>query len=172
MITIKDKKNCCGCWACADACAHKAITMTEDFEGFRYPVVDEDKCVDCGLCDKVCPIINVEAEQPKAQRGYLLQHRDIDVLRDSTSGGAFTALGQWVISQGGVVFGAAFTDGWQVRHVMVDTEDGLSRFRNSKYVQSQIGDVYKECKKILSGGKTCSLLRYSLPNRRLASLSA
>lgn len=152
MIEIKDKKDCCGCWACADICAKKAITMTEDFEGFRYPVVDEDLCVECGLCEKACPVLNVHKDEPKEQYSYLLQHKDAEILKDSTSGGAFTALGQWVISHGGVVFGAAFTDDWTVQHTMVDTVDGLGRFRNSKYVQSQIGNSYIECKKQLIGG--------------------
>ena len=151
MIAIKDKKDCCGCWACENACPKHCIEMKEDFEGFRYPVVDEEACIDCGLCEKVCPILNVEKEKPFAQTAFLLQHKDKQVLTESTSGGAFTALGEWVISQGGVVFGAAFTDGFVVKHVMVDKVEDLRRFRNSKYVQSQIGDSYSICKEKLRG---------------------
>ena len=168
MITIKDKKDCCGCWACDNVCPKHCIEMKEDFEGFRYPVVDEEACIDCGLCEKVCPILNVEKEKPFAQNGFLLQHKDKQVLRESTSGGAFTALGEWVISQGGVVFGAAFTDGFVVKHIMVDKVEDLRRFRNSKYVQSQIGDSYSKCKEILRGGKTSLVQWDSLPNRRVA----
>lgn len=149
MITIKDKKDCCGCWACENVCPKHCIGMKEDFEGFRYPVVDEDMCIDCGLCEKVCPIMNVEEETPFVQKAYLLQHKDKQVLMESTSGGAFTALGEWVISQGGVVFGAAFTDGFVVKHVMVDKVEDLKRFRNSKYVQSLISDSYSKCKEML-----------------------
>lgn len=152
MIEIKDKKDCCGCWACENACPKHCISMVEDEEGFRYPQMDMDTCIDCHLCEKVCPILNVEKEKPFAQTAFLLQHKDKQVLRESTSGGAFTALGEWVISQGGVVFGAAFTDDFEVRHVMVDKVEELKKFRNSKYVQSQIEDTYLKCKEMLRGG--------------------
>lgn len=157
MITVKDKKDCCGCWACENVCPKKCIEMKEDFEGFRYPVVDEEACIDCGLCERVCPILQLGEEKPFLQTAYLLQHKDKGVLRESTSGGAFTALGEWVISQGGVVFGAAFTDGFVVKHVMVDKVEDLRRFRNSKYVQSLVGDSYRKCEEMLRGGVVCVL---------------
>ena len=166
MIEIQDKKDCCGCWACENACPKHCISMVEDEEGFRYPQMDMDTCIDCHLCEKLCPILNVEEEKPFAQTAFLLQHKDKQVLTESTSGGAFTALGEWVISQGGVVFGAAFTDDFEVRHVMVDKVEELKKFRNSKYVQSQIGDSYLKCKEMLRGA---SLVQwYSLPDRRSA----
>lgn len=149
MITIKDPKDCCGCWACENVCTQRCISMNEDREGFLYPVIDKNDCIDCGLCEKVCPVMNVEHEKYFEQNAYLVQHKDEMVLRESTSGGVFTALGEWIISKGGVVFGAAFTDGFVVRHVMVDNVEGLSIFRNSKYVQSQIGDSYLKCRELL-----------------------
>lgn len=84
--------------------------MVEDKEGFRYPQVDKDTCIDCHLCEKVCPIINVKPEEEKSQKGYLLQNKDTKVLAESTSGGAYTAIAKYVLKQGGVVFGAALNE--------------------------------------------------------------
>lgn len=153
MIEIKDKKDCCGCWACHNACPKHCIEMTEDSEGFSYPTVDKDVCIDCGLCEKVCPVINAEKEQPKAQKAFLLQHKDERILQESTSGGAFTAIATWVISQGGVVFGAAYNEALQVEHRYVEKAEDLRIFRNSKYVQSQVGDAYREAKALLNQGR-------------------
>jgi len=153
MIDIKDKKDCCGCWACFNACPKRCIAMEEDAEGFRYPQVNMEVCIDCGLCEKVCPIINAEAENPKPQKAFLLQHKDEQVLRESTSGGAFTAIAMWVIRRGGVVFGAAYDDNLQVVHKSVESVEDLRIFRNSKYVQSYVGDAYRETLAFLKAGR-------------------
>lgn len=101
MIHIEDKKECCGCWACYNACPKHCIGMKEDEEGFRYPVVDASLCIDCGLCEKVCPVIHADkADTPHAQQGFLAQHKDEDIRKESTSGGAFTAIASWIIRQG------------------------------------------------------------------------
>ena len=153
MIEVKDKKDCCGCWACENACPKSCISMVEDHEGFRYPRVDKDVCIDCGLCEKVCPIINVKAETVKPQRGYLLQNKDERVLAESTSGGAFSAIASYVIEQGGVVFGAALNEDNEARHIFVESVDELLRFRNSKYVQCLIGGCYAKAKEFLKKGR-------------------
>lgn len=102
MIQIKDKKDCCGCGACMNACPHKCIDMVPDEEGFLYPFVDATKCVNCNLCEKVCPIINVKPDKPFAQTAYVMQHKDEQVRHESTAGGAFTAIAEWFIQQGGI----------------------------------------------------------------------
>lgn len=153
MIEIKDKKDCCGCWGCADICPVHCITMQEDEEGFRYPVVDKDKCITCNRCEKVCPIINVKPEVKKEQYCYILQHKNKQILSESTSGGAFTAIASWIIEQGGVVFGAGYDEKLQVVHQYVETVDGLKKFRNSKYVQSLIGKTYNQVRDFLEKGK-------------------
>lgn len=155
MIVIDDKKKCCGCWACANVCPKQCIKMEEDEEGFRYPQIDLSTCVDCGLCEKVCPIIHAEkADNPKEQFGYLAQHKDDNVRRESTSGGAFTALATWIIDQGGIVFGAGFYKGTLiVKHQAVESIEDFAIFRNSKYIQSQVGDSYKKVEEYLKNGR-------------------
>lgn len=164
MISIKNKEDCCGCSACAQICAKDCITMQMDKEGFRYPVVDSSLCVNCGLCEKACPIINEEPEQVnEKQTAFLLQLKDERIRKESTSGGAFTAISNWVLDHGGCVYGARLTyqkdscgsegNGWFVLHCKVDDKDGLSSFRNSKYVQSDLGNCFREIKELLKANR-------------------
>ena len=153
MITIKDKKDCCGCGACAQVCAKHCITMTEDNEGFLYPEVDSTNCVECGMCEKICPIINVKPEEKKRQRGFLFQHGDETIRKQSTSGGAFTAIATQTLADGGVVFGATFGKEFNVHHIYIERTNDLQLFRNSKYVQSDMGDSYRQCRDFLKQGR-------------------
>ena len=154
MIQISEKKDCCGCSACTQVCPKECIEMHSDHEGFLYPQVNVKNCIDCRLCEKVCPNLNVEPEQQESQTAHLLQINDDAVRKESTSGGAFTAIAKWIILQGGVVFGANLDiKTFEVHHQWVDNETDLSLFRNSKYVQSVIGNCYKETKEFLKGGR-------------------
>lgn len=153
MITISDKRDCCGCSACATACPKQCISMEEDNEGFLYPIIDKNKCIDCSLCEKVCPILHAKPEEKKTQRAYIVQHKDAKVLRESTSGGAFTAIAKWVLDKGGVVFGAGFNEDFEVIHQPVESYEELSKFRNSKYVQSRINGTYRQAKELLAEGR-------------------
>ncbi len=153
MIEIKDPKDCCGCWACENACPRQCISMEEDCEGFRYPHINQTSCIDCHLCEKVCPILNKVEEPIKNQKAFVVQNKDEEVLKESTSGGAFSAIANYVISKNGIVFGAAFDNNETVRHQYVDNYEDLRLFRNSKYVQSLIGNTYKEAKRFLDEGK-------------------
>ena len=155
MIHIEDKKECCGCWACYNACPKHCIGMEEDKEGFRYPTVDTSVCIDCGLCEKVCPVIHAEkTDMPHGQQGFLAQHKNEEIRKESTSGGAFTAIASWIIRQGGIVFGAGYRKGtFTVVHQGVEKEKDLAIFRNSKYVQSLIGDTFKQASDQLKAGR-------------------
>ena len=153
MIEIKDKLKCCGCTACKNICPKNAIEMIEDEEGFLYPKVDKEKCVNCGLCEKVCPIINA-SEHKKEKHAYIFQHKDDIVRRQSTSGGAFTAIAEYVIEKGGIVYGVAFDDEYNVIHTGIEKKEELYRFRNSKYVQSNPKNSFKEVKEFLNSGRT------------------
>ena len=153
MIKLIDKKDCCGCSACAQICPKKCIKMVEDNEGFLYPHVNKNSCVNCGMCERVCPIINDKPETESKQTAYVVQNKNPQILHQSTSGGAFSALACWILKQGGVVFGAAYDGKFTVCHQYVENEDDLKIFRNSKYVQSQIGNSFKIAKDFLKQGR-------------------
>jgi coenzyme F420-reducing hydrogenase beta subunit len=126
--------------------------MKSDEEGFLYPEVDKTVCNGCDLCVMVCPV-NKYAEKETRQSAFLVRHKDERILKESTSGGAFTAIAEIVLNKNGVVFGAAFDENLRVKHVCADNKDDLYRFRNSKYVQSEIGPAFKEAKEFLEQGR-------------------
>lgn len=156
MPKLVTKNKCMGCGACYNACRSDAIKMEADYTGFLYPVVDENKCIDCKLCEKACPQLSTIKDSVINPKAYIAQNKDDEIRRQSTSGGAFTAIANEVIKQGGVVFGAAFEEDYTVRHISVENEKELEKFRNSKYVQSDIGETYKSAKEyLLKGRKVC-----------------
>ncbi len=152
MIQIKDKKDCCGCHACSNACPKQCITMQADEEGFLYPIVDKETCIDCGLCEKVCPVIN-QNEPRKPLHVYAAYNKNEEIRMQSSSGGIFTLLAEAIINEGGVVFGAKFDKDWNVVHDYTETIEGIAAFRGSKYVQSTIGNTYSQAKKFLQAGR-------------------
>lgn len=153
MIEVKDKKDCCGCWACENVCSKQCIQMIEDKEGFRYPVVDVDICISCGLCEKVCPESQKKVIEPFNQRAFVVQNKDEKVLRESTSGGFFSSLALWVLRQDGVVFGCCLNKDFEAVHTFVERYEDVGQFRNSKYVQSVIGHAYSDAKRLLQNGR-------------------
>ena len=152
MIDIKEKYMCDGCHACYSVCPKDAINMEIDDEGFWYPKVDNTKCVDCNKCEKVCPILN-KTEVKSLKKAYACYNLDEDIRVKSSSGGIFTILASEIIKDDGVVFGAKFDKDFNVVHDYVEDIDGLSKFRGSKYVQSNIGDSFRQAKKFLDGGR-------------------
>ncbi|TWV64533.1 Coenzyme F420 hydrogenase/dehydrogenase, beta subunit C-terminal domain [Parabacteroides distasonis] len=152
MVDIKEKNECCGCNACVQRCPESCITMREDNEGFSYPEVDREVCIDCGLCEKVCPVIH-QGDKRKPLAVYAVKHKDDKIRLSSSSGGAFTALAESVIDEDGVVFWAKFDEDWSVFHDYTDTKEGLAAFRGSKYVQSRIGDSFKKAEYFLKAGR-------------------
>lgn len=154
MPNLAEKQLCTGCAACSNKCARHAIEMKADTTGFLYPVVSVDACVECGACTKACPIVTkiakTEADSPHA---YIMQNLDANVRSQSTSGGAFTSIAEVIIDRKGVVFGAAFSSDFVVRHQYVENKEDLEVFRNSKYVQSEIGNTYQEVKRFLADGR-------------------
>lgn len=152
MIQIKDKNNCCGCTACASVCPRKCIQMVEDNEGFKYPKVNEEQCITCGLCEKVCPIIRYKQGKQEL-KGVAVQHREKDVLYHSAAGGAFSAIAAYVIKKNGIVFGAAYNENMVVTHMAAENISDLEKFRSSKYVQSQMEDIFQRVKNELRKGR-------------------
>lgn len=154
MIEIKEKQNCCGCTACVAICPKACIEMREDSEGFLYPTVDKDNCIQCGSCERVCPILNSTPEVPFEQAAYIVQNKNEKVLQESTAGGAFTAIAKYVLKNNGIVFGVELGKDLIARHVYIEDKTELSRFRNSKYVQSCVGGgIHKQVKSFLDHGK-------------------
>ena len=119
MITIKDKKNCCGCSACVQRCPKQCISLIEEEEGFLYPLVDEEKCINCGLCEKVCPMLNLQ-EKILPKEVLAVKNPNEEERMASSSGGVFLPLAREVIKQGGVVFGAVYDEQWEVHHVYAE----------------------------------------------------
>lgn len=152
MINLSDKSQCCGCEACRTICPKHSITMQEDSEGFLYPKVNKDTCIDCGLCEKVCPILNPVNNDAEPEV-YAAINNDENIRMQSSSGGIFTLLAERVINKGGVVFGACFDKDWNVVHDYTETIDGLTRIRGSKYVQSRIGNSFNKVKSFLDEGR-------------------
>ena len=131
MISIIDKHNCCGCNACVQKCPKQCITMREDEEGFLYPSVNLDICIDCHLCETVCPCLNQEgAKEPIVC--LAAKNIDEDIRKHSSSGGIFISIAKKVIQEGGIVFGARFDDRWQVMHDFAETYEDAAAFRGSK----------------------------------------
>lgn len=156
MIKITDKVDCCGCNACGDVCAHHAITFKTDQEGFWYPEVDMQKCIDCGLCEKVCPIINVkELKKNDLPQSicYAAEHKNLEVVFDSTSGGLFSALADIMYKSGGYVGGAIFNDDFSVRQYISNDKADLPLLRSSKYLQSRLDGFYVQVRNLLKKGE-------------------
>ena len=152
MIEIKKKSECCGCTACANICPKNCIEMKEDEEGFLYPHIDKDKCINCGLCEKVCPVRNAK-ENKFSQKGYIANNLNEDVRKQSSSGGAFSAIANYILDLNGVVFGACFNDKFEVVHSFIEKREELFKFRGSKYAQSNLGDMFKKVKSFLDDGR-------------------
>lgn len=153
MIDIVKKEDCCGCNACTNVCPKQCISMETDEEGFWYPEIDKSKCIDCDLCVKVCPIIHTPKIEREEIKAYACKNKDLEARVDSSSGGVFSLLCKEVIDDGGVVFGASYDCDFDVRHTYAETIEECIQFRGSKYVQSQIGDTYKQAKKFLNEGR-------------------
>lgn len=158
MINISDKQNCCGCNACGDVCPKDAITFKCDIEGFWYPEVNTDTCIDCGLCEKVCPIINIndlkKNDYPKPAHVFAAVNKNMRVRWNSTSGGAYTALAEIMLEHGGYVSGAIYNEGFTgVHNYVSNNPEDLEKLRSSKYLQSNAEGLFREIKELLLRGE-------------------
>lgn len=156
MKQVYDRKeNCFGCSACMSACPVNAIEMKEDRHGFLFPIIDQQKCIDCGKCKRSCQIFEhhniVETwEEPEVYVCHNLERED---RIQSSSGGIAHVLAQYILQNQGVVFGAVYDENMNVKHVAISNIDDCNKIRKSKYVQSNMQDTYFQVEKILSLGK-------------------
>ncbi len=155
METIyRNQEDCCGCSACYSVCPKNAITMTPDEEGFLYPQIDQSQCIDCGKCSSICPLIyEGNYKENSIPHFFAACHKSSEVLRQSTSGGAFTAISDAILRRNGVVYGADYDEAFRVAHRRAETSDQRDRMRISKYVQSDMGDTFKRIKVDLKEGR-------------------
>ena len=154
MIKILDPAKCCGCTACAAVCTRNAITMQPDALGFLYPIVDEEKCTNCGLCEKVCAFNDnydksLNLKQPTA---FGARHKDMSEVATSRSGATFIAVSDYILENGGIVYGAGYTDHFRVVHKRATTKEQRNEFKGSKYVQSDLTGIFRQVKEDLRNG--------------------
>lgn len=152
MIAKVEKNRCCGCNACASVCPNNCIKMQSDSEGFLYPEVDEARCIHCGLCNKVCIACDKRIECSEFVI-FGVKNKNLQIRHESSSGGAFSALAEKVLEKNGVVFGATINESNKVCHTYVEDKKDIYRFRKSKYVQSDIGNMLVLAKKFLDEGR-------------------
>lgn len=156
MIQIKDKADCCGCTACASICPKGAITMEPDTLGFKYPKVNLSKCIDCGLCEEVCAFNDnydksLNLKEPKI---YAARHKDIHEIETSRSGAAFIAISDYILDNGGIVYGVGYKGHFRVAHKRATTKKERNEFKGSKYVQSDLEGIFRQIKEDLKQGNT------------------
>ena len=156
MIQIKDKADCCGCTACASICPKDAIKMEPDTLGFKYPKVDLGKCIDCGLCEKVCAFNDnydksLNLKEPEI---YAARYKDMHEIETSRSGAAFIAISDYILENGGIVYGVGYKDHFRVAHKRATTKEERNEFKGSKYVQSDLDGIFGQVKEDLKQGNT------------------
>ena len=154
MIQTENIHKCCGCSACSSICGHNAIKMHKDDLGFMYPYVIKENCIGCGLCEKVCPF---QGEQLPAflnspSKAYAVRHKSIKEIETSRSGAIFIALSDWILENGGTVYGAGYGEHFRVMHKRANDKIKRDEFKGSKYAQSDMMSVFQDIKSDLKMG--------------------
>ena len=154
MIHIENKSKCCACEACLNACPKNAICILPDEKGFLFPIVNKERCIDCGKCDKVCAF--TKKDETKEYHGdvYAAINTDKELIKNSASGGAFSAMAKWMLDKGGTVYGSAWDEKLTPHHIRIDKTKDIVLLQGSKYVQDRMGNIYADVKRDLKNGKT------------------
>ena len=152
-IELCGNDNCTQCSACINSCAKGAIIMTESSDGFKIPQIDRNTCVECGACVNSCHRITSSLEYKRPIKTLACWTKNLSDREKSSSGGAFSVLARKVIDEGGIVFGACMGEDLQVRHIGIEKESDLILLQGSKYVQSYLGDIYRQVKEYLRNGR-------------------
>lgn len=151
MIKLSKREDCCGCGACEQICPKQCISLSADNEGFLYPIINTQLCIDCHRCEKACPVLNPDPIR-KPLRVLAAYNRDESIRDKSSSGGIFTIVAEEVLRRNGVVFGVKFDKDWNVVFDYTRSTEGLEAFRGSKYVQAFVGNVYSKVQEFLKEG--------------------
>ena len=151
---FESKEKCTGCGVCKNVCKANAITMKLCDDGFYYPKINKELCTDCGACARVCHYTNKNQTYDFSGNVFAVQSKDKKILEKSQSGGLFAELAKRIISDGGVVYGAAFDEKFEVRHIRINSCHQLYKLQGSKYVQSVTTDIFKAVKTDLESGVT------------------
>lgn len=153
-IDSSNLNQCSGCTACSNICGSNSIIMKTDKEGFKYPKVDLNTCTDCHLCEIICPVISTQSvAKAEEYQLYACYNHDSQVQSQSSSGGAFSVIADYVLNRGGVVYGAAYSAKDEVTHFKVERNYQLNKLRGSKYIQSELGNTFTEIKRNLREGQ-------------------
>lgn len=162
MQKVLEKNKCSGCTACASICPKNAITMEKDKEGFMHPVIDQDKCINCGLCKRTCPVLNTKSNE-SINKCYVAFNKDDKEKAKASSGAIFTLIANYILDNNGIVIGAAFDKDNKLKHIAVTDNKELDKLKGSKYLQSDLTNVFKYIKenikdnKILFVGTPCQV---------------
>ena len=165
MIEVLEHNKCTGCAACYTACSHNAITMQYDEEGFEYPVIKQESCLDCGLCQNVCPVLQYDKRQVLrtanngTQIGYAARNKNFEQRMISSSGSIFPPIAEWILVNGGIVVGTAYDGKYNAVHLIIDTKEKLKEIQGSKYLQCKVDNT--TFKRIREELKTGRLVLYS-----------
>ena len=154
MIELCKYEDCTGCGACYNACPKDAISMQEVENGFLHPVINHDKCIECKLCIKSCPVLTLVEKYAAVKAPIACISRDEAVLTKSSSGGMFSVIADYVLEKGGIVFGAVMGEKGYVYHTSASNAEELAPMRGSKYVQCDTQKTFTEVKNCLKQGKT------------------
>lgn len=149
----EERKDCCGCSACSAVCPQNAIEMIRDEYGFWYPQIRQEKCIDCGLCSKICGFQKKEKSKSAEPIVYAAVNKNDKRRMSSSSGGMFIELAHAVIKKDGCVYGAEFDEEFNVVHERETGFQGCMALQGSKYVQSNMNDCYRRIQKDLLDGK-------------------
>lgn len=152
MEKVIEKELCTGCSACLNICPKNAIVMVEDDDGFMHPVIDNKKCIDCGLCKRTCPVLNTK-KNIAINKCYVGYNKDEIIKNNSSSGGVFSLVADWILSNDGIVIGAAFDNNNKLVHIAIETPEELEQLRGSKYLQSELKNIFIEVKKKVENRK-------------------